>query len=207
MLLELINKDAVRGSEVPTALTLSDNASMNIYYVYAYLRSKDSVTAKAGTPYYIGKGTGERAYDPHGKTPVPKNKSNIVFLEQKLNEVGALAIERRMIKWYGRTDIGTGILRNKTNGGDGVSGKRGPLSNKHKENISISKLGTKHKNHKFHGPPSDEHRLNMSIALLGKKKGPRQRIKCPYCVKEGAIGNMKRYHFDNCAAQLKGEAQ
>lgn len=25
------------------------------YYVYAYVRSKDSKTAKAGTPYYIGK--------------------------------------------------------------------------------------------------------------------------------------------------------
>lgn len=29
--------------------------STNIYYVYAYIRSKDSETARAGTPYYIGK--------------------------------------------------------------------------------------------------------------------------------------------------------
>ena len=29
------------------------NNHQPIYYVYAYLRSKDSQTAKAGTPYYI----------------------------------------------------------------------------------------------------------------------------------------------------------
>jgi len=99
---------------------------MNIYYVYAYLRSKDSKTAKAGTPYYIGKGKGNRAFDSHRKgskgIATPADKSMTVMVEQNLTELGALAIERRMIAWYGRKDSGTGILLNLTDGGEGASG-------------------------------------------------------------------------------------
>ncbi len=97
------------------------------YYVYAYIREKASTIAKAGTPYYIGKGSGRRAWTndngkKHGSVHKPINPNSIIILEKNLTDLGALALERRLIKWWGRIDLGTGILRNRSDGGSGPGG-------------------------------------------------------------------------------------
>jgi hypothetical protein len=87
-----------------------------IYYTYAYLREDR-------TPYYIGKGQGGRLYKKRkGEIKPPKDKSRVIFLKQNLTEEEAFRHEVYMIAVFGRKDLGTGILRNRTDGGEGPSG-------------------------------------------------------------------------------------
>ena len=86
------------------------------YYTYAYLREDK-------TPYYIGKGKGNRLYKKGSRAfAPPKDKSRIIYLKQNLTEEEAFKHEIYMIDVFGRIDLGTGILYNRTDGGDGVSG-------------------------------------------------------------------------------------
>jgi len=87
----------------------------NEFYVYMYLR-------KNGTPYYVGKGKGDRAFRTNRRIRPPKDKSKIVFHTKDLSEDKAFALEVKLIAKYGRIDNGTGILRNLTDGGEGSSG-------------------------------------------------------------------------------------
>jgi hypothetical protein len=93
---------------------------MKNYYVYQYLRED-------GTPYYIGKGKGSRAYLNGRSTPKPPDLNRIQFVKENLTEDEAFALERNLIAKYGRKDLGTGILRNLTEGGEGVSGRMAKL--------------------------------------------------------------------------------
>jgi hypothetical protein len=120
------------------------------FYVYAYLR-------KNGTPYYIGKGKNKRAWTKH-TFPIPQDHSRIVILEKNLTEIGALALERRMIRWYGRKDLGTGILINLTDGGESPIGR--VCSDEEKQKISLANKGKKTWNKGI--PRTLEERAKMS---------------------------------------------
>ena len=91
------------------------------YYVYAYLREKDSERASAGTPYYIGKGQGYRINEKNGHPFLPKKERRIKVAEN-LTEQDALDLEMELIEEYGRITYDEGgILYNMSLGGEGYS--------------------------------------------------------------------------------------
>ena len=121
---------------------------MNEFYTYAFLRENR-------TPYYIGKGSGGRIYSKNRKgIKPPKDKSRTIFLKQNLTEAEAFRHEIYMINVFGRKDLGTGILINRTDGGEGSSGAV-------RSNETKRKISEKMKN------PSKETRIKMSEAHKG----------------------------------------
>jgi hypothetical protein len=110
------------------------------------------------TPYYIGKGTGDRVYyRARCDIKPPKDKSRIIYLKQNLTEEEAFRHEIYMIAVLGRIDLGTGILHNRTDGGEGVSGA--VISEETRR-----KLSEVHKGKTF----SEEHKRKISEMNKGK---------------------------------------
>jgi|694.fasta_scaffold02599_17 hypothetical protein len=100
------------------------------YYVYIYLRED-------GTPYYVGKGSKGRAWSLNHRIKPPHDTNKILITHYGLTELWALAMERWYIRWYGRKDLCTGILRNMTEGGDGSPKRKyKPLSEQDKKKKS-----------------------------------------------------------------------
>lgn len=142
------------------------------FYVYAYLR-------KDGSPYYIGKGSKSRAFKSGGR-PVgtPQDQTCIAILEEGLDETVAFELEREKIRHFGRIDLGTGVLHNRSDGGEGPAGAiRSEVTRK---KISEAKLGTKCA---LGAVRSESFRHNLSKIKtgnqygLGKKRTPEAKVR------------------------------
>lgn len=194
---------------------------MTIYYVYQYLREDL-------TPYYIGKGSGGRMFKSQRNIPKPKDKNFIQIVEDNLTEDQAFALEMQLIEKYGRKDLGTGILRNLTNGGDGASGK--VWSTVAKSAVATAKTEwhrahdtTGSNNPNFGNKWSTEQREAGKIraqlqGFIGNRKGcvasnkgipmreeqkvklrkPKPRVVCPKCGHEMAPHILSRFHGAGC---------
>lgn len=90
---------------------------------YVYLHRKKTT----GEVFYVGKGTRWRAGNKvqrniFWKRVVKKHGLIVEIVERNIQEWYALELERDLIAYYGRRDIGTGCLVNLTDGGEGSSG-------------------------------------------------------------------------------------
>lgn len=180
-------------------------SAQNIYYVYEYLREDL-------TPYYVGKGKGDRWQGRHNVAVPPRDR--VRFVATDLTEKEAFALEKQLISAYGRKDLGTGPLRNITSGGEGATpgpelrkrlsdikkGKtpwnKGVTGWKCKNDTGARSLAKRGANHPQYGKPrSDEEKRKISEGI--KSKWDRPILTCPHCNKQGKVG-MTRWHFNNC---------
>lgn len=103
-----------------------------MYYVYVY---RDPRPSKNMQPVYVGKGVGQRdlSHWSKGSHNKPfqdflshlKRKGMVPLCERVFSsevESEAFITEQRLIQLYGRRNIGTGTLFNRTSGGEGHSG-------------------------------------------------------------------------------------
>jgi hypothetical protein len=125
-----------------------------LFYSYLWLREEDE------SPYYAGKGSGNRAFISHGHSVHRPSDDSRILVFWHTTETEAFESEMAFIKWFGRKDNGTGCLQNHTDGGENPPNwkgkKRGaafakqvserrrgvPSSEETKEKIRASRLGT-----------------------------------------------------------------
>lgn len=154
-----------------------------MYYVYAYLRED-------GSPYYIGKGKDARLHSKQRSVHKP-SKDRITILLDCLSEDDAFEWERFFIAAYGRQDKGTGILRNKTDGGEGTSGHIKSLDVRQRTSEALKRKGIK--------PPAclpGCKRSDTWKKKIGESKAKEYVIIDPQEV-EHHVFNLKKYCRDN----------
>jgi len=170
----------------------------NNWYVYLHIRLDKN------EPFYVGIGNKKnyaRAYQtkPDRRNQIwskifSKTEIKIEIILDNLTKSQASEKEKEFIKLYGRKDLGTGILCNMTDGGDGVwNCKR---SEETKEKIRQSKLGDK--NPMFGKSPSKETILKRSKSLTGKKHSEEEKHKQSLrTIKSGQAKSVNVYKYEN----------
>ena len=161
---------------------------MNEYYTYAYLRED-------GTPYYIGKGKDNRINRKRKyEIKPPKDKNRIIFLKQNLTEEEAFKHEIYMICVFGRKDLETGILYNRTDGGDGHSNPsletRKKLSNSLKNRVFSRETLKKMSDSKKGIKKSENHKNNISKSSKKRDNEVYRKYVYTFVSPEGKILNI-----------------
>ena len=129
-----------------------------MFYAYIWLRQD-------GTPYYVGKGKGDRAFEQTGHRVRRPQDSDSIIVQEYETEDDAFEAERFFISLYGRADLKTGCLRNLTDGGEGVSGA--VRTEGWKRNIGLGNKGRKPVGY----TRTKEHRRQLQERMKGNKVG------------------------------------
>jgi hypothetical protein len=112
------------------------------------------------------------------------------IVDEFILESQALAYEIELIAQYGRRDIGTGILVNKTDGGQGVSGSRPSAETLAKRSLAIRKAKS-----------TPEARLKMGAALRKRYEDPQALAKMTEAVRKAK--QLPSFGANMSAAQRK----
>lgn len=134
---------------------------MKTYYTYLWLR-------KDGTPYYAGKGSGDRAFVSDGHKMKRPEDSNRILLQEFPDEGTAFAAEIFLILCYGRIDKGTGCLRNLTDGGEGAAHG---VSKEQRQKLRERMMGNQYGKGKNLGPRPPSTGRKISAKMKGNKNG------------------------------------
>jgi len=136
----------------------------NRFYVYQYLTEE-------GTPYYIGKGTGNRINVKHGVDLPPKERR--VIIENNLTNEAAKNLEKDLILKYGRKVDG-GILENiKINQWACYAGWKHSLESIEKiRQGNLGKVRTEEHKKNYSKPKTAEHAEKIRQANLGRPYDP-----------------------------------
>jgi hypothetical protein len=152
-----------------------------IFMAYVYIHHRNDIQDDYESVFYVGIGTNKRVFQTLSrnrfwKNIVKKHGFTGFIIKDDLTWEEACSIEKDLIKFYGRKDLGLGNLCNLTDGGDGQLGcypseqtkEKMRKNNKHTQSFLGKKL-------------TEEHRKNISKGNMGKKMSPESILK----MKEG----------------------